>query len=905
MIGKTISHYRVWEKLGGGGMGVVYKAEDAKLGRFVALKFLPEELAKDHQALERLQREARAASALNHPNICTIHEIDEYEGQPFIVMEFLEGQTLKHRISIGAGLKPAPTGAGPFNVDTLLELALQIADALDAAHAKGIIHRDIKPANIFVTTRGQAKVLDFGLAKLAPEPKRVAEDVGASALPTAGTAEELLTSPGVTMGTVAYMSPEQARGEELDARTDLFSFGAVLYEMATGRLPFKGNTSAAIFGAILHEAPTSPLRLNPDLPPEFERIVSKLLEKDRELRYQSAAELRVDFRRLERSAGAPQAISGRELAIARSEARTWRMPAYLGTALGLAVLLLGGLELYRSRKPRVASTSEWVQLTNFTDSVTSPALSPDGRMLAFIRGSQTFTTHGEIYVKLLPGGDPSELTHDGKIKMSPLFSPDGSRIAYTVPWDTWIVPVLGGEPRLMLPNASGLTWLDNQRVMFSEIKKGIHMGIVTATESRAEARDIYVPAREDGMAHRSYLSPDGRSVLLAEMDEGGGWLPCRLVPFDASSSGGRVGPPQAWCTSAAWSPDGRWMYLTTNARGGWHIWRQRFPAGQPEQITFGPTEQEGIAMAADGHSFVTSVGMDQRTLWLHDGGDRQVSFEGNVGWPSLSTDGKKLYYLVRREATDDRIAPSSVAGGLWVFDLDSKRSERLLPGLSMNRYTVSSDGKRVAFSAPDPEGKSHLWLASLNRGFSPRQFSPTVEESSPVFGLAGDLFFRSTEGKNFFLYRMKQDGTGRQRLTPIPILDLESVSPNGQWVMTSIEVSAEERYFASVVYSTSGGPAIPVCDLCHALWAPDGKFLYLWFHGWGGAEVSRTFAVPVPPGKPLPPLPPSGLKSEADLAKVPGVKVIEHGAISPGANPSVYAFVRSSVHRNLYRVPVP
>ena len=360
MIGRTFGHYRIIEKLGVGGMGVVYKAEDTRLGRFVALKFLPQELAKDRQALERFQREARAASALDHPHICTIYDIGEHDGQPFIVMQLLQGQTLKHRIA-----------AKPFKVDEIVDLGIQLADALDAAHAKGIVHRDIKPANIFVTERGQEKILDFGLAKLAAQPKAVAEAGGATAMPTLGTRDEHLTSPGTTMGTVAYMSPEQALGEELDSRTDLFSFGLVLYEMATGRPAFSGTTSAAIFDNILHKAPTSPLRFNPDLPDELERIINKALEKDREMRYQSASELRTDLKRLKRDSDSGHTVSALSerwpptAAIDRRYTRRWA-----AVVVGVVLAVLLGMMAWRLvpfRHAPALTEADSILVTDFTN----------------------------------------------------------------------------------------------------------------------------------------------------------------------------------------------------------------------------------------------------------------------------------------------------------------------------------------------------------------------------------------------------------------------------------------------------------------------------------------------------------------------------------------------------------
>jgi serine/threonine protein kinase len=640
MIGQTISRYRIVEKLGDGGMGVVYKAEDVTLHRFVALKFLPDHIPNDPQTLIRFQREAQAASSLNHPNICTIYEIGQENGRPFIVMEFLDGVTLRHRIS-----------GRPLEAEALLPIAIDITRALEAAHAAGVVHRDIKPSNIFVTRHGGTKILDFGLAKVISAASDTAEDAEAAYSGTT-IGEEHLTSPGSILGTVAYMSPEQVRGKDLDARTDLFSFGAVLYEMATGTLPFRGETSAVICEAILNRAPASAVRLNPDLSPELERIVTKAMEKDRDLRYQHASDLRADLQRLTRDSSRShwdalpsgrEALQGTDSQLPKSappqSTRKWKAYYYAVAAVVLFAAIAGVLFFHRSSPAGLPVSTQWEQLTFFTDSAVYPALSPDGRMLAFIRGSDSFMGAGQIYVKLLGGGEPVQLTHDSKPKLAPVFSPDSSSIVYSVvePFDTWEVSVLGGDPHLFLPNSSSLTWIDRgKRMLFSEFRPvdSIHLVVVTTDEGRGNSRDVYVPLGERSMAHHSYLSPDGRWVLIVEMDAQGKILPCRVAPYPAPNSPPTnevkpVGPPNRTCLAGAWSPDGKWIYLTANeeagavGRTGWrlpassHIWRQRFPDGEPEQVTFGPTSQEGIAMAPDGQSLIASVGSLDRTVWMH------------------------------------------------------------------------------------------------------------------------------------------------------------------------------------------------------------------------------------------------------------------------------------------------
>jgi Tol biopolymer transport system component len=662
-----------------------------------------------------------------------------------------------------------------------------------------------------------------------------------------------------------------------------------------------------VFHAILSQTPEPPLRLNPELPVELEAIITKLLVKDRELRYQTASDLRADLKRLQRQIESGRVSTATTPAVPRR--RSW---AYVAGILVFAGL--GGL-LWLGSGAKPAARSEWVQLTNFPDSVVQPAISPDGRMLTFLRGTDSFFSAGQVYVKMLPDGEPKQLTRDDVAKMSPVFSPDLSRIAYATiasdsGYETWVVPVLGGEPGMWLPNSEGLVWNGKQHVLFSEIinrLKGHHMKIVAAEESRAGARDVYVPASTGAMAHRSWPSPDGKWALVSEMDDRGTWLPCRVVPMDGTSMGRQVGPPGARCWFAAWSPKDDWIYLSSDFGGGFHIWRQRFSdtgtLKAPEQLTFGPTEEEGLALPPDGRSFITAVGLKQSAVWMHDSrGERQLSLEGIASRPKFGLDGKRLFYTAQKTG-----APGEE---LWSVDVETGRAESLLPGFYLATtpagapYDISPDGRLVVVMATDSGGKHRLWVAPVDRRTPPRPLLPDMEADGPVFSRNSEIFFRGREGDYGFAFSVRPDGTGLHKALDYPVISTLAVSPDNKWLAIYGRSSADQ-HGGLIGLPLDGGPPKRISHSArHIEWSPDGKFLFLSADRSGSSVAGKTYVIPLPAGQAWPEIPTSFQAGE-DFMRLPGVRMIEGVDSTPGPNAEVYAFTRGTVQRNLYRIPTP
>ena len=878
--GDMVGHFRLLEQIGAGGMGVVYRARDERIDRDVALKLIPPHLLDDPVARKRFEQEARTLSRLSHPNVAALYEFDSFEGQPYLVMELLSGVPLLQKLA-----------NGPLPLPEFYALATQLAGGLAAAHAVGIVHRDLKPGNILITAEGHLKILDFGLATFAP-----------AALATAAGNAERLTQDGAFVGTLPYMSPEQLLGRTVDARSDLYSTGVVLYEMVTGHLPFP-ESGQAIVDAILNHPAQPPSRHNQHLPPGLDTIVLKALEKSPDRRYQSAREISTDLERL--------SVGIMPRPAPTSQARRWRLA--LGM-LAAAALVVGGLWLGTRRSGGPAHV-EFVQLTHFTDAAGVPAISPDGRMLAYLRGQITFGTsaqrNSQIWVQLLPNGQPTQLTNNEPAKNWPAFSPDGSRLAYTIQatgfgWDTWEVPPLGGEARQLMPNASGLTWLGDRLLYSKVLAEGVHMAIATSSPSRTDERTIYAPPGAASMAHRSFLSPDGKLLLVVEMDSAGTWLPCRVLPFDGSSAGSPVGPPNAQCTAASWSPDGRWMYFSSNVGGAFHLWRQSFPNGQPEQLTFGPTEEEGIAVAADGKSLLTAAGTRSSTVWIHDtSGDRQITSEGFSLQPSLSPDRKTVYYVMQSATTPH----SYVSGELWRADVATGKTEPALPGVVISHYSISPDSRRVLYTTDTP-APGGLWIADLDHRTSPRSLTHRGE-SRGFFGASGEIIFQENNSLPTRVMRMAEDGSDVRQVIPDPILLLLSVSSDGRWA--SANIPAPDGGTQLVAFDLTTGKKTVVCRSCSLgigparIWLPPVQwsrdFRFMYFATRAFERTERTAIIPLH-GAPLALDAGQDLTIEA-LRKKFGARIVNERDLYPGPDPGTYVFTRYTAQTNIYRVLLP